>query len=226
MRIGITPYCKDDDPSQPYVPAGYKLGIQGRDAEMVVFYYTETNENLLKLLDTVDGFLFSGGPDVEPWRYGRERLPECGSSNPRRDEVEFLLFEEVMKRDMPVMAICRGIQMVNVGLGGTLVQHVPDHRQPGGYTYSHDLRLAPGSRLSELAESKFLRTNSYHHQCIDDLADSLVAVAWSDEGIIEAVTRPASRFFAAYQWHPECLLQYDKLSNRLFDDFIEACAGN
>ena len=226
MRIGITPYCHNDDPAQPYVPAGYKLGIEGRDAEMVVFYYTETNENLLKLLDTVDGFLFSGGPDVDPPRYGRERQSVCGHSNLRRDEVEFMLFEEVMKRDMPVMAICRGIQMTNVGLGGTLVQHVPNHQQPSGYTYCHDLRLAPGSRLSELAGSKFLHTNSYHHQCIDDLAESLVPVAWSEEGIIEAVVRPASRYFAAYQWHPECLLQYDKLSNKLFDDFIAACVKN
>lgn len=226
MRIGITPYCHDDDYTRPYIPDGYKLGIQSRGAEMVPFYYTESNESLLALLDTVDGFLFSGGPDVSPDRYGRQTEPKCGSVNLRRDEVEFLLFEEVMRRDMPVMAICRGIQMVNVGLGGTLVQHIDNHRQPNGYTYGHDIRLAPGSRLSELAGSKFLRTNTYHHQCIDDLAESLVAVAWSDEGIIESVVRPASRYFAAYQWHPECLLHYDALSNRLFDDFIAACVKN
>ncbi len=224
MRIGITPYCHDGNIHDTYIPEGYQTGILSRGAEMVVFEYTYTDEALLALLDTVDGFLFSGGPDVDPARYGRPRDPRCQEPNLRRDEVEFTLFPLVLARDMPILAICRGIQMVNVALGGTLIQHVDDHQMHEG-VYGHELRLAPGSRLAQLAGAERVIVNSYHHQMIDDLAPSLVPVAWTDDGHIEAAFRPESRFLSAYQWHPEVTLKRDALSNRIFDDFVDACRG-
>ena len=225
MRIGITPYCHDGNIHDTYIPEGYQMGLLSRGAEMVVFEYAMKDEELVSLLGTVDGFLFSGGPDVAPARYGRAVEPKCGEINLRRDEVEFLLFPLVLRRDMPVLAICRGIQMVNVALGGTLIQHVDGHQMREGI-YAHELTVKPGSRLHELAGSGRILTNSYHHQMVDDLAPSLEAVAWTDDGRIEAAVRPRSRFLAAYQWHPEVTLKHDDpLSHKIFDDFIDHCKG-
>lgn len=224
MRIGVTPYCRENDCAQPYLPDGYRKGVEARGGELVVFYYTESDGALLELLTTVDGFIYSGGPDVHPARYGRAVEPDCGKINLRRDEVEFLLFPEILRRDMPVLAICRGMQFANVALGGTLIQHVGGHQQKDGDP-GHQVRILPGTRLYELAGGGSARVNTYHHQCVDGLAESLTPAAYDEGGILEAARRPASRFFAAYQWHPELMLGEDALANRIFDDFMDAC-GN
>jgi putative glutamine amidotransferase len=158
-------------------------------------------------------------------------LPECNPPCPQRDEMEQLLFAEVMHLGKPIFAICRGIQIVNVFLGGTLIQDIPSqtgsevaHSQPPPYSRpSHDITVEPGTPLYELFGRDTLPVNSDHHQCVKDLAPSLAIMArCKDDGLTEAVYMPDKPFVWGVQWHPECALD-DPASHALFKKFVDAC---
>jgi putative glutamine amidotransferase len=170
------------------------------------------------VLDRLDGLILSGGGDVDPARYGQVRQPATDPANEARDEAEFALCAGALARGLPLLAICRGLQVLNVVLGGTLHQHLPD--VVGGDAHSpvvsgygtHEVRVAPGSRLASVLGCTVLgRTQlavpTHHHQAADKLGRGLVATAWTDDGIIEAAEpeagNEASPFLLAVQWHPE-----------------------
>ena len=223
-RIGITPYTDED--GNYYIPEGYVQGIERVGGEVIQINYDWPLESLLPLAMSLDAMVFSGGVDVEPCHYGQKPEPECGKPNRMRDQLELCLLDILMPRYMPILGICRGLQLLNVGLGGTLVQDVPKrfgtlHQQPKDHDspFWHELDIVPGTKLHELMGVDTLMTDSYHHQCIDKLAPGLKASAYSKEGFIEAVELEGDspQFFMAVQWHPEKTLDDDVYSIRLFE---------
>lgn len=175
-------------------------------------------ETLERMLDRCDGLLLTGGDDVEPARYGEETLPCCGDIAYARDGFEIELIRAAIKRSMPIFGICRGIQILNVALGGSLYQDlagqlVPEakaHQQPEPYGQpSHVVKVAPGTPLRELWQVDEMPVNSMHHQGIRRIAEGLAPMAWSPDGLIEAVYMPGERFVRAVQWHPEYMCEHD-----------------
>ena len=167
----------------------------------------------------MDAMIFSGGCDIDPVHYGCAHEPGCGRIDPRRDQTELALFDLVLSRNIPALGICRGVQLINVALGGTLKQDISGHRasETSHDPIWHDVRLSPGSRLAALSESPIARVNSYHHQVIDRVADKLTVTARSADGEIEAVEMPGERFFVGVQWHPEkSLKDGDSFSANIF----------
>jgi putative glutamine amidotransferase len=165
-----------------------------------------------EMLDRIDGLILAGGADIDPSSYGAEPHPETRGTVPERDRSEIALARCAVERDMPVLGICRGMQLLNVALGGTLRQHLPDlvghqehRRNPGSFDNSdHDVRLEPGSLAARAAAEELHGTKSHHHQGIDELGEGLVVTGVSalDE-MPEAVEAPACRFVLGVQWHPE-----------------------
>jgi putative glutamine amidotransferase len=165
-----------------------------------------------RALDGVDGLVLTGGEDVDPAWYNTERSPLSNPPSRERDLFELALFAAARQRELPILGICRGIQLINVALGGTLYQDLPserpgpvDHNRAGTRTdRSHAIRLAPGSLAAEVLGAESVRVNSFHHQGIRDLAPGLVATGWSEDGLIEAVEAAAGQpWLLAVQWHPE-----------------------
>jgi len=164
------------------------------------------------VLDRLDGLVLSGGGDFDPAGYGAQRHPETSSVRPDRDAAELALLAAALERGLPVLGICRGMQVINVAMGGSLHQHVPDlvghHAHapvPGSYG-AHPVRVAAGSGLARiLGRTQVDAVPTHHHQALDRLGGGLTATAWSDDGIIEAVEldAPGCPFAVAVQWHPE-----------------------
>jgi putative glutamine amidotransferase len=165
-----------------------------------------------RALDGVDGLVLTGGEDVDPAWYETAPHPRLNPPSRERDLFELALFAAARQRELPVLGICRGIQLVNVALGGTLYQDLPsewrgtvDHDPQGARTdRSHDVRLEPGSLAAGALGSATVRVNSFHHQAVRDLAPKLVASGWSEDGLIEAVEGAEGQpWLLAVQWHPE-----------------------
>jgi putative glutamine amidotransferase len=153
-------------------------------------------------LDGLTGLMLAGGNDVAPALYGAEPHPKTDPPNPDRDQLEIALLQEALTRNLPVLAICRGIQLLNVALGGTLHQHIEGHHIPKQKDV-HPVQIAPGSLLHGVLGASEYSVNSLHHQAIDRLAPRAQATATSPDGIVEAIELPDSRFVLAVQWHPE-----------------------
>jgi putative glutamine amidotransferase len=186
-------------------------------------------EAIAALLDRVDGICLPGGPDVQPSAYGEEPHPQLGPTEPRVDAVELALVRAADRRNLPILGICRGMQLLNVARGGTLHQHLPDvvgdqleHRQPEhGSVTTHRVETAPHSRLRATLGGPSREVNSIHHQAIRTLGDDLTATAWAEDGTIEAVEDPGGRLVLGVQWHAEGLRAHDAL----FESLIAAAAG-
>ena len=195
----------------------------------------EGNEAALRsIYERLDGLFLPGGVDVDPAVYGELRSSLCGRTDPARDRVELLLVRWALADKKPVLAVCRGAQLVNVAVGGSLYQDVGtqhpeaikhDHFPIGGRrrdALAHEVHLAAGSRLQRLLGTDSLAVNSMHHQGIARLAPGLVPVATSPDGLIEGVEAGNGHFLIGVQWHPEDLVDVDPRMKRLFDAFIDA----
>ena len=183
------------------------------------------------LLAGLDGVLFTGGGDIAPVFYQAEQHPKVNGVERDRDQLELQLLERVVQDGKPFMGICRGLQLINVGLGGSLYADIAD-QVPGAdkhdyfpdyerYYLSHSVAVQPGSRLASILGSNSSQVNSLHHQAIRQLAADLVAAAHAPDGIIEAVELPGHPFGLAVQWHPEWLTAHSPM-NSLFSAFAEA----
>lgn len=164
-----------------------------------------------QILDLSSGLVLTGGEDVEPRRYGQDPHPKLGATNPDRDQMELDAVHAALNRALPVLAICRGMQLLNVALGGTLYQDLPSdlagdllHEQeaPVGDGW-HTARVEPDSRLASIFGETTLFINSFHHQAIRELGDGLRAVAWAEDGVIEGVEGTDHPWLFGVQWHPE-----------------------
>jgi putative glutamine amidotransferase len=159
-------------------------------------------------LDGVDGLVIAGGPDVDPDRYGAQRHPMTGGARAERDAWELALVHEAIERDLPLLAVCRGLQVLNVALGGTLIQHLPDvvghdeHAPLVGAHGRHPVTIETGSRLAAVCGERS-EIATHHHQALDVLGAGLVACGWADDGTVEAVEVPTRTWAFGVQWHPE-----------------------
>lgn len=190
------------------------------------------DDTILALLEVARGVLVTGGADFDPRSYGRQPHAKLGSLNPRRDHLDYVALEYALARpELPVLGICRGIQALNVVAGGTLVQDVPSqvegalkHAQnaPGRHP-THDLTLAGDSRLRAILGTERLAVNSFHHQAVEEPAPWFRAVAWSDDGVIEAIERESGNFCLGLQCHPELLAPRDERFAAIFAAFVRAC---
>jgi len=159
-------------------------------------------------LDALDALLISGGNDVDPRSYGADPHPQTTGTQPERDRSELGLLEGALARDMPVLAVCRGSQVLNVARGGDLVQHLPDvlgderHKHTAGVFADHDVRVEPSSKLGELVGDR-APVKSHHHQGFGRIGAGLREVAWADDGTVEGVEDPQKRFAVGVLWHPE-----------------------
>jgi putative glutamine amidotransferase len=180
-------------------------------------------------LDNIAGLLLAGGTDVNPELYGQEKAPETQDPDTERDAREQRLIVEALENDLPVLAICRGLQMLNVALGGTLIQHLPnavDHmRRPDNASErAHDVELVPEALLHGVLGGDTFPVNSRHHQAIAAVAPALrLAAVAPGDGVIEAVEMPGTRFVFGVQWHPEDRIDCDA-DRRLFESFARAGA--
>ena len=180
----------------------------------------------------LDGVLLPGSDsDVDPLRYGAEPHPRLGSVHPVKDETDLLVLEEIEKRNLPLLAICFGMQVLNVSRGGTLIQDIPSawpnaisHQQGAPRDRpSHAVKIGKQGRLPSVAEAEQVIVNSHHHQAVDQVGSDLIATAWASDGLIEAVEDPRpERFVLGVQWHPELGWKADPLSQALFARFITA----
>jgi putative glutamine amidotransferase len=211
----------------------------------VVLPYAEDAGARGRLLDRVDGLLLGFGRDIDPSRYGREPHPAMTEVSPERDAFEFALVADALERRLPVLGICRGMQVLNVALGGTLYRDRSEYPEqarahPGGdwSTWdqvcaatlgrgampehpSHPIAVAAGSRLAAALGGK-ARVNSYHHQAIEDLGEGLEAVAWSDDGIVEAIALSADDRVLGVQWELQVSWVEDRRFLRPFEDLVAA----
>ena len=176
------------------------------------------------LLDRVDGLLLAGGADVDPAGYGAVPHPETGVVWPERDRFEIALVRCAIERGIPVLGACRGMQILNVALGGTLHQHLPEviytdrHRHTPGVFGDHEVRLEPGSLAARAIGSEHSLVKSHHHQGISELGEGLVATGWSPEDrLIEAVEVPGAEYALGVLWHPE-----EDEANRVIASLVDA----
>jgi putative glutamine amidotransferase len=188
-------------------------------------------EEWRELAPRLDGILFTGGGDIRTELFGGSPHPAVDDVDDERDMLELSLMRHAMEDGTPVLGICRGCQVMNVALGGTLYTHIPDQLPaavrhdfstdfPRDYP-AHPVRVEEGSRLAEICRQPLLQVNSLHHQGIKDLAQALMPVAYAPDGLVEAVELPGHPFALAVQWHPEWLPSY-KPMQRLFLAFVEA----
>jgi len=208
----------------------YLNAIQAAGGLPIVVPLLETDA-IEPLLDRIDGICLSGGPDLDPTLYAAEPHPELGPVEPALDRFELAVAARADAREMPILAICRGTQALNVVRGGALHQHLPDisaevaHRQTNpGTEPSHPVEVDPESHLAEILGGgiDLAAVNSFHHQAIDRLGDGLRVSARAPDGTIEAIEDPSRRFLIGVQWHAETLL-HREAEAALFRRFVEAC---
>ena len=179
-------------------------------------------DELESLLERVDGVVLSGGPDIHPSLYGQEEHEELGPTFPSLDRFELALVRRALERDLPLLGICRGAELLNVARGGTLVQHLPGHRQQEeGRVATHDVRVEEDSPLSRALGTTRTAVNTFHHQAVDELGGGVRAVAWADDGTVEGIELAGPEFAVGVQWHAEGLIDHDA-QRSLFAAFVAA----
>jgi gamma-glutamyl-gamma-aminobutyrate hydrolase PuuD len=210
--VGITTYLTPArwgvwDMAAALIPYDYVRAVEQAGGRALLVPPSE--DGVEETLDAVDGLIFSGGSDLDPALYGQEAHPETDGIVAERDRAELLLLQEALARDMPVLAICRGSQVLNVARGGDLVQHLPDvvgdekHKHTPGAWADHDVEIDEATRLGGLLGGERAPVKSHHHQGFGRVGDGLRVAARADDGTVEAVEDPEARFAVGVLWHPE-----------------------
>jgi putative glutamine amidotransferase len=234
--VGIT--CSSgagspDENARQYLNTTYVKAILNAGGVPMIIPNVVDKELVESYLGTIDGLMLSGGVDVDPQYFGEDHHADLGTVDAARDSTELALLERALEQDMPIFGICRGIQSLNVALGGTLYQHLPDqapssiHHQQSDIKiprseFSHSIRIEGGSRLRSIVGKDEMQTNSFHHQAIKSVGAGLIVTARAADGIIETVEAPDHRYLVAVQFHPEETAPHDEYSRGLFEAFIQA----
>ena len=183
------------------LPVGYPRLVQ-RAGGLAAMLPPDDTRHAADAVARLDGLVIAGGPDVEPVRYGAEREPRTGPPAPERDAWELALNEAALATGLPLLGICRGMQLLNVALGGTLLQHIEGHAEVVGVFGGHAVKPVPGSLYAGVVpEETFVPT--YHHQAVDRLGEGLIPSAYAADGTVEAVELPSADWVLGVQWHPE-----------------------
>jgi putative glutamine amidotransferase len=188
------------------IPYDYVRGVERAGGRALLV--PPSTDAVEETLDALDALVFSGGNDVDPDAYGADADPQTNGTRPERDAGELALLQAALARDMPVLAVCRGFQILNVARGGDLVQHLPDavgheeHRAVVGEFSDHDVKIDGDSRLGSVLDGR-APVKSHHHQGVGRIGDGLREVAWADDGTVEGLEDPERRFALGVLWHPE-----------------------
>lgn len=217
-----------------YLSRYYSEAVEAAGGVPVHLSLIPGEDYIREAVENLDGLLLPGSDsDVDPLLYNREPHRRLGSVHAIKDRTDLLALEEAERRGLPLLAICFGMQVLNVARGGTLIQDIESelpeaikHQQGAPRDRrSHRVRFLDGSLLLELAGEPHALVNSHHHQAIEKVGRELVATAWTADGLVEALEDPrADRFALAVQWHPEIAWEEDGLSSRLFKSFVDASA--
>ncbi len=227
--IGVIPLYDDEKDSYWMVP-GYMQMLEELGCAPLMLPLTQDETLLEYFLGLCDGFLFTGGHDVAPSVYGQEAKETCGISCGRRDGMEEYLLRACRERDIPALGICRGIQLMNAVFGGNLYQDLPteydstvEHHMAPPYNRSaHQVQVVEGSWLEEVLGARQVGVNSYHHQAVKEAAPGFEVLAYSEDGLVEAIRLSDRRFMVGVQWHPEFYYTEDIYCQRLVKAFVEA----
>ena len=209
--VGITTYVEEASWGNwtldaALIPYDYVRALERADARALLV--PPNVEGVEETLDVLDGIVFSGGNDLDPESYGADAHPATKATRPERDRGELALLEGALARDLPVLAVCRGFQILNVARGGDLVQHLPDvvgseqHREVAGVFSDHGVKIDDRSRLGSVLGER-APVKSHHHQGVGRVGDGLREVAWADDGTVEGLEDPERRFAVGVLWHPE-----------------------
>ncbi len=210
--VGVADLCENERTS---AGLSYILALEQAGYIPVVLPRSLSEQSVKQVFRHLDALLLMGGEDVEPWRYGAQPSPRLGGTNAQRDSLEYVLLSEASRRRIPIMGVCRGIQMINVFFGGTLYQDLPSeypvqeihHAQ--GAAEAHRIDILPGSLLHDALSADTIWVNSTHHQAVRDLAPGFTVTAKAQDGVVEAIENPRLRV-AAVQFHPEALIRNGK----------------
>lgn len=223
MRPVIAMPRLSNDPFRIYMKSKYVFSLW-RSGARVRWIGPENTEASRRALLECDGLLMPGGVDIEPARYGQKTDEKCGKIDLARDAMEWWILEAFLPTGKPVLGICRGIQTLNVFLGGTLHQHIDGHSDFKSRSKGfHKVMVTPGSRLREIVNAETLTVNSLHHQVVDSLGKGLDVCAVSEDGFVEAVVHSSHPFCLGVQWHPEHMSRTNKRQQKIFDTFVNAC---
>jgi putative glutamine amidotransferase len=209
--VGITSYAENArwgvwEAPAALIPLSYVRAIEAAGGRALLV--PPTAEGVEETLDALDVLLLSGGADLDPASYGAEAHPETNGVRPERDRAELALLEGALARDMPVLAVCRGSQVLNVARGGDLVQHLPElvghegHKETPGVFADHEVEVVPDTKLHDVVGDR-APVKSHHHQGYGHLGDGLREAARADDGTVEAIEDPSRRFALGVLWHPE-----------------------
>ena len=224
--IGITTYARDEQ-NHVHLPAEYVDAVRRAGGCAVLLPPGEPQLDVV--FGKLDGLIIAGGGDIDPQRYGSSQHPAVYMIDRERDEMELALAQRVLESELPTLCICRGTQILNVVLGGTLHVHLPDvvgesirHRAPPREPVPHPVQVESSSRLAELMGQTGVEPMSWHHQSIDQVGTGLRVVARAADDVIEAIEYPSHPWLIGVQWHPELTAADDMSQQRLFDELIEA----
>jgi len=217
--------------------AGYKRAYVNKDyvdaviragGVPLIIPFSTDKEVIISQAQLIDGLILSGGHDISPYNYGQEPSQKIGETFPERDTYEIILLEESKKRNIPILAICRGFQLINVAAGGTLYQdlslipgNILKHNQVSNPTLkTHKVEIKENSFISSIF-GKETMVNSFHHQVINKVANDFIVVAKASDGVVEAIEHKTYKFLVAVQWHPEMLAVNCEKARELFSKFVE-----
>jgi putative glutamine amidotransferase len=229
VLVGITTY-PPNAADRYELPQEYVAAVRRAGAVPVLIAPGEPRPD--DLLDRLDAVVLAGGGDIDPARWGGDNHPAIEFVDPDRDDLELALAQRILSDGVPTLAICRGLQVVNTALGGTLHPHLPDavttdepHRREPKWSHTHRVSVDPGSLVARTMGTEAVEPACWHHQAIDRLGTGLAVTARSPDGVIEAVELAGHPWMAAVQWHPEMTAADDAAQQRLFDGLVEAITG-
>jgi putative glutamine amidotransferase len=228
--IGISSYARGGTRLSFSVPCEYVDAIRRAGGVPVVL--PPVLGPVREALDAISGLIFPGGGDINPEHYGGDVHDANYGVCHERDCFELVLARAALERDLPVVCVCRGMQLMNVALGGDLIPHIPDvfgtrvvHRTPDVQAIPHSVTIAPESHLARVYSTTAAVVQSVHHQAVGRLGDGLRAVAWAEDGVVEAVESERHAFVVAVQWHPELDVPTDERPYTLFDELVVRSRG-
>lgn len=237
--VGITTsfYNPKSGMNRSQISQAYIDAIQNAGGIPLLLAPSTLPEDCLEIADKIDGLLLTGGGDIAPERFNGVECPEISSVDHPRDAIEIALAKTFHELDKPILGICRGLQVINVALGGSLFTDILtqfdttiQHQNPGPNKPAtrreivHSVELAEGTLLSMIYKLGATEVNSFHHQAIQQLGSGLIESSYAPDGILEGVEDPTKKFFVGVQWHPEWLT-YQSQTRALFGEFVEACRG-
>lgn len=220
----------DDERQSYWMLPDYMKMLEAEGAVPVMFPLTTKKEELDVLISLCGGFLLTGGHDVTPSFYGAEKSPRCGECCLTRDIMDGYVLKKAVETDLPVLGICRGIQLMNAAYGGTLYQDLPSERKGGVEHHmsppydrvAHKAKIIEGGLLYKIIGKDTVGVNSYHHQAVKDLSPAFNVEAVSEDGIVEGISMPNKKFVLGVQWHPEFFYRADEVSKKIVAAFVKS----